>query len=308
MTICTVEGRGAIAARVHDMLSDQRIEWGGERTIAAVGPGARAGRSLDVTVVSTMRSDQLAAEGVTHGVASCGLHGLGDVVAEHALAHAARPAVAHVAWAFPDRGGLLRLMTPGQRSVLADDLARPVVAWEDGARREEHPAETRLLAWFPRPLSAQHVGGVPGLEPELLRARHPALRDVRTSVAMRSMTSELIQFLGRRVVTSDRARARIAERIRRRKDVGDAARRQLRWAVVVEVVDEDGSLVRTWASGRDPVGVTSAMLVIAAARASHAPPKGIVGPGGLGDPAAILDGVGELAGIHWGRVGRVEMP
>jgi hypothetical protein len=113
---------------------------------------------------------------------------------------------------------------------------------------------------------------------------------VRTWLAAGSLAAEVLQAVGRRDPDHglggwllDRAAA---------GGGGPGGTEELRWAVVVEVRDHDGAIVRAWANGTDPVACAAVLLTGAAARVG----SGRAGRRPAGRPGSLLD-LGPAAGL-----------
>lgn len=247
--------------------------------------------------------------------------GIADLLAALAARDLTGVVDVQTCYAFPDRRSALGAATPGMAADLATRFAAPVHLRRDGRWQVEALGDDRRLAWFPRPLGPRHAIAVGAPDPVLVAARHPAATRLGAHVGATSLTAELLQFAGARD-----PRGPVGRRIRTaiaNRGVGDEERRaQARWAIVAEVLDDDGELVRTWASGRDAVAVTAwqvvrtALLVARAHEGRRAsedgrdgdvlarPPAGTpVGPAWLEpDPSAALDEAADVTGLAFGRI------
>lgn len=226
----------------------------------------------------------------------------GDLLASLGAQRLAAPREVHVAYAVPERGGVLAAAAPGGRHGLVAHLPGPVAAVVAGRVREEALAEQRRLAWFPRPLGPHHAVGAPGLEPLGVPSHVAGLTTVRTYAAVTSLRAELLQASGT-LTRWEPARRRLAAWWSR---AGADPAAGARWACVTEVAG-DGALVRGWANGRDLDRATAALLValVPALLAGDAP-GGVVAPAQLGAPADdILDRAAATGALRW-SVARVE--
>lgn len=232
---------------------------------------------------------------------------MGLALAEVAAAGRTRVTDVHICYAFPDPGGV-RALVAGDDPAAA--LGAPLRALVAGAPHEEWPAETRRLAWFPRPLGPRHAICAPGAEPTLASSVLPSALTVRTYLAMPGWRAEAAQALAR-LAARDRVRSWLARRLDRPVPVEAP-----RWACVVEVAGPDG-VVRAWANGRDPRGVAVAVTAAAthAAAGGGGPPAcgdevGVAGGGAGGAPVVVappalvgaeplLDHLAATVGLRW---------
>lgn len=237
---------------------------------------------------------QADAAGAPVDVAAAGWWGgLGTLLAGVAVAEADDPRALHVAYGLPGtRRALARASATLRRQLLAaatEDAAARV----DGEVVAEPLGEGRRLAWFPQPVGPAHAVAVGGLE------QHAplAVPTVRTWFAAGAMTAELLQAVGR--LRTDRG---IGAWLDRRMAEGGSAEgtADVRWAVVVEARDGDGTVVRAWANGTDPVAAAADLLVLGARRLSGLavpPASGTVLD--LGPPGALLDDLADLRTLRW---------
>lgn len=223
---------------------------------------------------------------------------LGDLLGAVAARATRDPAEVHVAYALPDRGDLLRGWTGGLRRSAIAGLAAGGVALVDGAQVEENAGEARRLAWFPRPVGPHHAAGMPGGEALSLPRHVDGLRTVRTYVALPSLAAELLQA-GARSLRRGGGEGRVAQLLLRLPAPDDRRRGAIRWACVAEAAGRDGP-ARAWAYGADPYAFAAAALVLVAEHvAGGSCPCGVVAPGELGDPAALLDELTLRTGARW---------
>ena len=75
--------------------------------------------------------------------------------------------------------------------------------------------------------------------------------------------------------------------------------RGLRWAVVAEVLDADGSIVRSWANGTDPVLAAGDLVVETARRLAERGAPAAPTVFGLGQPQEQLDVLADLRTLRW---------
>lgn len=225
----------------------------------------------------------------------------GDALTALAAAQVAGPAHAHVAYAVPT--GLRRLLTPGSRRHLAGYLGRPVLTRVEGSLAEERLAESRRLAWFPRPVGPSHAAAVPGAEAITVATHLPSVRTVRTYVAMSSARAELLQLAGNAARWAPARRALVRRLTSPRVGASpDAATRSAaRWACVVEVAGAS-QLGRAWAYGHDPYGLTAQAVVAVALRIlAGTVPAGALAPARIAPPAELLDELAGRTDLRWRR-------
>lgn len=223
----------------------------------------------------------------------------GDLLAALAAAQVTSPREVHVAYAVPT--GLRGALTPAGRRQLADLLGRPVETLVDGVATQERLAASRRLAWFPRPVGPHHAAAVPGAEPVTVPVHLPDVRTVRTYLAMRSTTAELVQLAGN-AAGWPAARRFLAARVAAggRRDT-PGRRQRARWACVVEAAGPT-QVGRAWAYGHDPVALTAASLAAVTLRLlSGAVPPGVRTPAELGPAGDLLDDLAGRTDLRWGR-------
>lgn len=273
------------------------VDVGGAPVVATTTPDGRPVRvGLDPFDVPDAPTGSLVIGGAD---VACGV---GDLLAARAVdLLGAPPRAVHVAVAAPGRGGAFGMLTGAQRRRAVATLARPVRVRVAGEWDELLVGEGRRLAWFPRPLGAQHAVAVDLLATRLAVARHPDLAAASSHVAMRAVRAELVQFLAARS-TGGTVPAWIARRLGGPGGRGPAQRR---WSVVAEAHRHDGHVERCWAHGHDPVG-TSAQLAALVARVVHEVavvlPQRPLGPADVLDPLDALDLLAHDTGLSWGRV------
>jgi hypothetical protein len=219
--------------------------------------------------------------------------GLGSLLAAVAVGEATRPRDVHVAYGFPGARRLLGQLSPTLRQELVVLATEDGLARVDGEPVPEPLGEGRRLAWFPQPVGPAHAVAVGGVE----RRGLEAVPTVRTWVAARSLAAEVLQAIGR----WDPVRGPGAWLHRRAGAAGGGpgATADVRWAVVVECRDGDGSIVRAWANGTDPIRAAADLLLVAAARVgagATAADRTVVG---LGDARQQLDDVADLRTLRW---------
>lgn len=317
------DGDGAVEPRGIDLTEPAQVREliaGADAVVTAVGPFDALGRivldaALDARVayvdtageqpfVSWARSsrhDRAVADGVpvVPGAGAAGLPG--DLLAALAGEQVPGPCEVHVSYAFP--GGLWRGSSAGTRRALATLVGAPVLARVQGRLVEERLAETRRLAWFPRPVGPRHVAAVPGLEPLSVPDHRPDATVVRTYLSLSTPGSEALQAVGnvaRWTPARDRLRALLAPgHTRPAGDAGDRATR--RWACVAEVATED-TVGRAWAYGRDPYGLTAAAVTAVVERiVAGGVPAGVIAPALVGPPGDLLDRIAATTDLRWGR-------
>lgn len=292
-----VEGSGALGTAlvqrgaVHPAVSVGAAADDVDVVVRAVPPEGRTTPFTVPTIVPALRQQEPAAD-ATVGVAGF-WGGLGSMLAAVATAEAEVPRAVHVAYGFPGARRLLARCSPSVRTELLRLATEDAVARVDGELTEEPLGEGRRLAWFPQPVGPAHAVAVGGLE-------HRALSQVptvRTWVAARSLAAEVLQAVGR-LDPSSGLGGWLADRA---AGGGGApgATADVRWAVVVECLDQDGSIVRAWANGTDPVAAAADLLLVAARRLVEqgAPHDQTVV--GLGDVRGQLDDVADVRGLRW---------
>ncbi len=263
--------------------------------------GSRAGGYLD-----------LAPTGATHAVAAdldlgpapvapgVGFaSALGDALAVVAARGLVEPDRVDVTAWVPSRRSLLAGATPRERADLLASVAAPMRALVDGAPRTERIAEARRLAWFPRPVGPHHAAAAPGTHWRTLPRVLPSLRTVRSAVALRSSSAEVLQGLGNlaRLDWGRRVVGRLAARPG--PDRGTSGER---WALVVEVATASGTLARGWAYGHDRHDVTARTAAWLAPRLATADASAAGRPVGateLAPAEELLDGLAASTDLRW---------
>lgn len=124
---------------------------------------------------------------------------IGDALVVMASQRVVEPTRADVTTYVPARRSLLAGATPRERADLLHALLAPMSVLLDGRVVDERIAEDRRLAWFPRPVGPHHAAAVPGTHWRTLPRVVPSLRTVRTGLALRSSSAELLQALGNAV-------------------------------------------------------------------------------------------------------------
>lgn len=249
----------------------------------------------------------------------------GQLAGAIAATQVSAPTAAHVAYAVGRSPKSAPRSSSGTRATVASMLGQRGVALVDGRLLEEWPAEARRLAWFPQPLGPCHAAGIPAAEAILLPRVAPTLRTVRTYLALKGWQAESLQaaaWLGQHQLMARPMRRLIT---RSRRDPLPAQRAATRWSAVAEVAVESvaqrtkasggrpEALARAWVAGVDMYGFTAHAAVLAAERLQAASgtggqaalpgiPSGVIGMAELGDPAVLLDDLGERAGIRWGVI------
>lgn len=272
---------------------------------SVVGPwalaGSRAGGYLDVAPTEsshrTVEDLALGPAPVAPGVGFAGA--LGDALAVVAARRLDAPTRVDATVWVPSRRSLLAGATPRERAELVGAVAEPMTVLVDGRAATERIAETRRLAWFPRPVGPHHAVTTPGTPWRTVPHVVPGVHTVRSAVALRSTAAELLQGLGNLARTRwgrgllDRLAARPGP------DRGTAGER---WALVVEVADDVGTLVRGWAYGHDRHDVTARIAAALAPRVATAdanPSGRPVGAVELWDPEELLDDLAAETDLRW---------
>lgn len=230
--------------------------------------------------------------------------GVGEAVAVTAAERLEHPTRADVTAWVPSRRGLLPGATPRERRDLWRAAGEPVRVLVDGRVEVESVAAGRRLAWFPRPVGPHHAVTVPGPHWWTLPRVVPGLATVRSGLALRSSSAEVLQGLGQ--LARRRPRPDGWPRLvpRRAADRGTAGER---WAVVAEVSDPAGDLARGWAYGRDRHEVTAQVVAVVASRLARgdvpAGLRGAVGTAELLDAAELLDELAARTDLRWSVTG-----
>lgn len=294
MVAVGVDGTGVLAATLRARVQAHPgltvVPGGGVADVCIAARGRAAPTDLP-QVVPSLRQATTAGPGAVTVAGFWG--GLGTLLAATAVAEADDPRDVHVAYGFPGARRLVRRTSRGLRDDLVGVATDAAVAKVDGALVAEPLGEGRRLAWFPRPVGPAHAVAVGGLE----HRADLGVPTVRTWVAARALTAELLQAVGR----LDPATGAGAWLSRRAQAGGGAvgATSDVRWAVVVECRDGDDGIVRAWANGTDPVAAAADLLLIAAARvaAGHVAADGTVA--GLGDVRGQLDAAADRRALRW---------
>jgi hypothetical protein len=259
---------------------------------------AAAARHRTHVVTVTADPALLAAvEGLVRGtstaVLAAGYAGIGAILATTSLAAVMGEHV-HVAHAFPD--GRLTPWSPAVRAELARGFGAPMPAWRDARPVDEATGEVRRLAWFARPLGPHHAAAVAGLDALTVPLAHPAVREVRTYLAVGTMQAELLQ------AAATLTRWPPAARRIRRRIAGSGAPRdpEARWAIVAESAGP-GGIARAWAYGRDPQTVGARLAGELAVRLAVEPPPdgGLLPIPTVARPADLLDRLSDTTSTRW---------
>lgn len=263
--------------------------------------GSRAGGYLDIA--PTDATHRVVAEvdlGPAPVVPGAGFVSVvGDALAVMAGQRLVEPSRADITVYVPSRRSLLTAATPRERTALLEALVAPMSVLVEGQVVDERIAEDRRLAWFPRPVGPHHAAAVPGPHWRTLPRVIPTLRTVRTALALRSSTAEVLQGVGnaaRMDWVADRVRARAARPGRDRGTAGE------RWAIVVEVATAGGRMARGWAYGHDRHGVTAesaAQLARHVATADASAPALPVGPTEIMAAEPLLDALAARTDLRW---------
>lgn len=227
------------------------------------------------------------------------LGGVGDLLAERAAAALGSTVTAlHVAGGRPRRprqragDGAPDLLGPG-------DVARPVTELVDGGRVRQLAGEGRRLAWFPRPLGAQHAVAVEHGATQVRVERRPGLRDAGTHVALRAWRAELLQAVAAR--SSGAGTVRPGEHGLLHRVVPPLAGA---WSLVAEAHGPAG-VERCWATGDDDVlAVVELLDVLAEVLATHqvvVPARRLAAADVL-EAGVTLDRLAAAGVLRWGRV------
>lgn len=291
-----VEGDGVLAAQVRKRAATLGVETTTEVGSADVAiratPAEAWSDPLPVpSVVPAVR--QVDADAPADVTVAGFWGGLGCLLAAVAAEEATDPREAHVAYGLPGARRLLSRASPTLRQALVRVATDDAVARVDGVEVPEPLGDGRRLAWFPQPVGPAHAVAVGGLE-----HRAPlAVPTVRTWLAAGSMASELLQAVGRWEV--EQGLGAWLDRRARSGGGGPGATEDVRWAVVVEVLDVDGTIVRAWANGTDPVRATADLLIEAARRLAAQGSPTDVTVLGVGDAHAQLDALADLRTLRW---------
>lgn len=225
---------------------------------------------------------------------------LGDALAVVAAGALVAPARADVTAWVPSRRSLLAGASPRERTHLWQAVTEPVRALVDGQVATERIAEDRRLAWFPRPVGPHHAVAIPGTHWRTLPRLVPSLASVRTALALRSSSAEVLQAMGNLARYRSRDDGWPPFVPRRAADRGTAGER---WAVVAEVATPGGDLARGWAYGRDRHEMTAQVVAAAATtmatRSDPGPRPGLVGGVELLGAAPLLDDLAARTDLRW---------
>lgn len=225
---------------------------------------------------------------------------LGDALAAVAAEGLVAPTRADVTAWVPSRRSLLAGASPRERAHLWQAVAEPVRALVDGEVVTERIAEDRRLAWFPRPVGPHHAVAVPGTHWRTLPRVVPSLASVRTALALRSSSAEVLQAIGNLARYRPRDDGWPPVVPRRAADRGTARER---WAVVAEVATAGGDLARGWAYGWDRHEMTAQVVSAAATTVLGRPdPRlrpGLVGGVELLGTAPLLDDLAARTDLRW---------
>lgn len=228
------------------------------------------------------------------------LSAVGDAVAVMAAGRLSMPTRVDVTAWVPARRGLVAGAGRRERDQLWRAVTEPVPALVDGEVVTDRIARARRLAWFPRPVGPHHAVAVPGTHWRTLPRVLPGVETVRTALALRSSSAELLQALGELARHRTRADG-WPLLVPRRASEGTTGGQ--RWAIVAEVAGAEGDLARGWAYGTDRHEITAHVLALVAARLAHPtghpPGGGLVGVTELAPPEALLDDLAAATGLRW---------
>jgi len=219
--------------------------------------------------------------------------GLGTLLADVALQEASDPLQVHVAYGCLGNRRVYANASPTLRQELVRLATDEATARVRGQEVAEPLGEGRRLAWFPAPVGPAHAVAVGGLE----HLAPLVVPTVRTWLAAGSMGAELLQAVGR--LDPHRGIGAWLDR-RAVAGAGTGDTGEVRWAVVVEVLDGQGEIVRAWANGTDPVAAAADLLVLGARRLANGTrplPSGTVLD--LGPSVQLLDGLADLRTLRW---------
>ena len=296
-----VEGDGPVAARARAWLGrdDGPAATGGRRVVVLATPQGTwpdHAATVDAGEAVTVAPGIGAIAHDVVDVADAGwFGGIGVLLGAVAVDRATDPAALHVAYGtLPRPTTGWRAVGPSARLAALDALAGGGTARVEGEVNDEPLAVGRRLAWFPSPVGPAHAAAVPGAEAAVVAEPLASIPTVRTWVAAGSVRSELLQALGRHSGPGRVGDALRRQAARPRRAEGE----RTRWAVVAEVRDGDGDVVRAWANGVDPVGVTGTLLAVAAraAATTDVRPRSVVE---LAPTGALLDQLADAGVLRW---------
>ncbi len=224
---------------------------------------------------------------------------VGDALVVTASQRVVGPTRADVTLYVPSRRSLLAGATPRERAELLEAVLAPMTILLDGRVVEERIAEDRRLAWFPRPVGPHHAAAVPGTHWRTLPRVVPTLETVRTALALRSSSAEVLQALGNAARFD-----RLADMVRGRaaRPGGDRGTVEERWAMVVEVASPGGATVRAWAYGHDRHALTADAVALLAPRVATADASQLavpVGPTEVMSAEPLLDALAASTDLRW---------
>ncbi|MEX2487243.1 MAG: NAD(P)H-binding protein [Nitriliruptoraceae bacterium] len=227
---------------------------------------------------------------------------LGDVLAD-LVAPIGDVDQIQVAYAVDASSGRGPTASRGTRRTVIDVVGREFIALANGRLVTQSIAETRRIAWFPRPVGPRHTIGIGGTECLSLPRRHPHLQTVETALAVPGWKAELLQAC---VPLVRRRRVRSALECwvdTRAREADDDRVAGARWSVVAEGRGRR-SRARAWATGRDPYGCTADLVadVVERLEVGGGSP-GVCSPAEVADPASMLDQLAGADRLRWGIVG-----
>lgn len=224
---------------------------------------------------------------------------VGDALGVMASQRLVEPVRTDVTIYVPARRSLLAGATPRERAELLEALVVPMSVLRDARVVEDRIAEDRRLAWFPRPVGPHHAAAVPGTHWRTLPRVVPTLQTVRTALALRSSSAEVLQALGNAARLD-----RVADIVHRRaaRPGPDRGTADERWAIVVEVGTAGGATARAWAYGHGRHGVTAEVASLLAVRVATADASEVpvpVGPTEVMGAEPLLDALAASTDLKW---------
>lgn len=188
----------------------------------------------------------------------------------------------------------------GTRASIVRILGRRGWALEDGRWRREPVARRRRRVRLPGGTRLEAMSFPAG---EVVTVpRHLEVETVRGWIVAGRWTVRLARLLSPALPVAARAAGPLLDRLARRGPEGPTPeqRRSGRFDVVASAIGAEGRRRNVAVSGRDPYGLTAAVIVRGAeallGRADDAgtPTAGVLAPSELLDPAQLLDGLGRF--------------